>query len=67
MLFQHLLFKYYIMPKKDYDDEDANNLKEDPFDEDDDWDDDDDDREDERYEDDWDKETTYVWDDEDDD
>jgi hypothetical protein len=35
------------MPKKDYDDESVNNLKKDPFDdEDDDWDDDDDDRED---------------------
>lgn len=43
MLFQHLLFKYYIMPKNDYDDENVNNLKKDPFDEDDDRDDDRDD------------------------
>ena len=41
MLFQYLLFKHCIMPKKDYDDENVNNLKKDPFDEDDDWDDDD--------------------------
>jgi hypothetical protein len=32
------------MPKNDYDDENVNNLKKDPFDEDDDWDEDDDDR-----------------------
>jgi hypothetical protein len=32
------------MPKKDYDDENLNNLKNDPFDDDDDRDDDDDDR-----------------------
>lgn len=38
------------MPKKDYDDENLNNLKKDPFDEDDDWDDEDDDRDDEEYE-----------------
>ena len=36
MLFQYLLFKYYIMPKNDYDDENVNNLKKDPFDDDDD-------------------------------
>lgn len=52
MFFQYLLFKHYNMPKKDYDDEKLNNLKKDPFDEDDDWDDDDDDRDDEEYEDD---------------
>ena len=55
MFSQDLLFKYYIMPKKDYDDENVNNLKKDPFDEDDDWDDDERwEDEDEEYEDDWD-------------
>lgn len=60
MFSQDLLFKYYIMPKKDYDDENVNNLKKDPFDDDDDRDDDDDDRDDEEYEDDWDEQTNYT-------